>query len=108
MRAPADIVHLLTLDMHAAHQHGFRPFEIFRRRFADILVDEADRPMLGQIGRDQQQPLWGHKRLDAGGQWVGILERAKRRRIAWKDAQNAPHVPYALSSHPSSSATTNL
>ena len=77
MRAPADIVHLPTLDMHAADQYGFCPFEILRRRGADVLVDEADRPMLGQIGGDQQQPLGRHESPDAAGQGIGIFECAE-------------------------------
>ena len=99
MRAAADIVHLLALDVHAADQHGFRPLEILRRSAADILVDKADRPVGGQIGRDQQQPLRRHEGLDTVGQRIGIFEGAERRRVARKDAQDAPHRFNALSSH---------
>ncbi len=99
MRAAADIVHLLALDMHAADEHGFRPFEILCRRGADVLVDEAHRPMLRQIGRDQQQPLRRHEGLDAVSQGIGVFEGAERRRIARKDAQDAPDVLYAFNSH---------
>ena len=52
MRPAADVVHLLALDVHAADEHGFRPFEIFLRGGADVLVDEADRPV-GRADRPQ-------------------------------------------------------
>jgi hypothetical protein len=29
MGAAADVVHLLALDVHAADEHRFRPFEVF-------------------------------------------------------------------------------
>ena len=54
MCTATDVVHLLALDVHAADQNGFRPFEILCRGRADILVNETHRPIRGQIGRDQQ------------------------------------------------------
>ncbi len=106
MRAAADIVHLLTLDMHAADEHRFRPFEILRRRGADVFVDEADRPVRRQISRDQQQTLRRHEGLDAVGQGIGVLERSKRRCIARKNAQDAPCRFNTLSSHQISSKSS--
>ena len=110
MRAAADVVHLLALDVHAADEHGFRPFEVFLGGGANVLVDEADRPVLREIGRDQQQALRRHERLHAVGQRIGVLERTERRRIARKDAQDAPCRLDAFSSHQTSSdkAFTNL
>jgi hypothetical protein len=64
-------------------------------------------PMRGQIGRDQQQPLRRHESLNAVGQGIGVLERAERRRIAGKDAQDTPRRFNALSSHQISSATSS-
>src|SRR3984957_12575143 len=106
VRPSADVVHLLTLNMHAADEHRFRPFEVFGRGGADIFVDEADRPVRGQIGRDQQQTLRRHEGLDAIGQGISVFECAERRRIARKDAQNAPHRLNTLSSHRVSSAAS--
>jgi hypothetical protein len=54
MRPAANIVHLLTLDMHAADEDGLRPFEVFFSGRADVFIDETDRPVRGQIGCDQQ------------------------------------------------------
>src|ERR1700687_1901558 len=103
MRPAADIVHLLTLDMHAADEHGFRPFEVFGRGRTDVFVDEPYRPVLGQIGSNQQYPLLRAEGRTAVGQWVGVFKRAERRRIARKDAQDAPYRLNALSSHRTSS-----
>src|SRR6266851_6633083 len=106
MCAAADIVHLLTLDMHAADEHRFRPFEILRGRGTDVFVDEADRPVRGQISRDQQQALRRHESLDAVGQGIGVLKRSKRRCIARKNAQDAPCCLNTLSSHQISSKSS--
>ena len=75
---------------------------------ADVLVDEADRPVGRQIGRDQQQPLRRHERLDAVGQRIGVFERAERRRVAREDAQDAPYRLNAFSSHQTSSSNPEL
>jgi hypothetical protein len=77
MSAAADVVHLLALDMHAADEHGFRPLEIGFGRGRQVLVDEADLPLLGQIGRKHQQPLRRHEGFLAVGQGVGIFERTE-------------------------------
>src|ERR1700761_3374091 len=106
VRAVADVVHLLALDVHAAHQHRFRPFEILRRRGSDIFVDETDRPMFGKISRDQQQPLRRHESLHAGGQRISVFESAERGGVTWEHAQDASYVIYALSPHLTSLATT--
>src|SRR6185437_14192203 len=100
MRPAADIVHLLALNMHTADENGFRPLEVFRRRRADVFIDEADRPMRGDIGRDQQQALRRHEGLDPGGQRIGVFERSERGSVAWKDAQDPPHIVYAFNPHP--------
>lgn len=75
--AVADVVHLAALDVHAADEHGFGPAEILVGRDADVLVDEANVPVLGHVGSDQQQPLRRHERLHAVGERVGIFERAE-------------------------------
>ena len=58
----------------------------------------------GQIGRDQQQALRRHEGLDAVGQRIGMFEGAERRRVARKDAEDAPDRLNAFSSHQTSSA----
>src|ERR1700674_504685 len=98
----------MTLDMHATDEYRLRPFEVFRRGRADVLVDETDRPTGGEISGDQQQTLRRHERLDAVGQRIGMFECAERRRIARKHAQDAAHRLNALSSHQNSSATSTL
>ena len=70
--------------------------KVFRRRRADVFVDETDRPVRGHIGRDQQQALRRHEGLDAVGQRIGVFERAERRRVARKDAQDPPHSSLCL------------
>ena len=104
MRAAADVVHLLALDVHARDEYRFRPLEVFLRGRADILIDEADLPIFRQIGRNQQQALWRHKGLHAVGEGVGIFERTESRRVARKHAQDAPNRLDALSSHSTSPA----
>ena len=99
MGAAADVVHVLALDVHAADEDGLRPFELFPRRAAEILVDELDLPFLGQIGREQQQALRRHEGADAVGQRVGMLERAERRRVTREDAENMPARSVAFSAH---------
>src|SRR5207248_2642490 len=37
MRAAADVVHLLALDMHTGDEYRFRPLELFPRNRTDIL-----------------------------------------------------------------------
>ena len=88
----ADVVHLLALDVHAADEHGFGPFEILVRGGADVLVDETDFPVGREIGRDQQKSLRRHEGLHTTSQGIGVLKRAKRGRVAGKDAKNAPNA----------------
>src|SRR6185295_673053 len=85
VRAAANIVHLLALDMHAADEYRVRPFEVFFGGGAEVFVDETDLPVRGQIVRDQQQTLRRHEGPYPVGQGIRILERAERRRIARKD-----------------------
>src|SRR5207237_1391400 len=99
-------VHLLALDVHAADYHRLRPFEIFFGGGGNVLVDEADRPVSRQIGRDKQQALRRHEGLDAIGQGIGVLERTKRGGIAREDAQDTPYRSDAFSSHQTSSGDT--
>ena len=106
MRAAADVVHLLALDVHAADEHRLRPFEIFFGGGANVLVDEADRPVRREVGRDQQQALRWHERLDAIGQGIGVFECTKRGGIAREDAQDTPYRSDAFSSHQISSRLT--
>jgi hypothetical protein len=106
MRPAADIVHLLTLDMHATDEHRVRPFEVFLGGGTEVFVDETDRPVRGQIGCDQQQALRRHEGPHAVSQGIRVLERAERRRVARKDAQDAPRGLDALNSHRTSSTRT--
>ena len=106
MRAAADVVHLLALDVHAADEHRLRPFEIFFGGGANVFVDEANRPVLRKIGRDQQQALRRHEGLDACGQGIGVFECTKRGGIAREDAQDTPYRSDAFSSHQISSRLT--
>src|SRR6266852_164385 len=109
MRPAADIVHLLTLDMHTTDEYRVRPFEVCPRGWAEVFVNETDQPIRGQIGRDQQQALRRHEGPHTVSQGIRVLERAERRRVARKDAQDAPHCFNALSSHrPSSTRPRNL
>src|SRR5579863_2194366 len=101
VRATADVVHLVPLNVHATDEDGLRPLEIFFAGSADVLVDEPDRPVGRQIGRDQQESLRGHEGLNAVGQRIGMFERAERGRIAGKDAQDTAYGLRAFSSHSS-------
>src|SRR5690348_8641136 len=98
MGAAADVVHLLALDVHAADEHDFRPFEIRFGFGRQVLVDEANLPMRGQIGREHQQSLRRHESFLAVGQGVGMLERAERRRIFFFNASATTEI-YTLSLH---------
>jgi len=94
--------------LHAADEYGFRPFEVRRGGRGNVFVDEADRPIGGQIGRDQQQALRRHEGLNAVGQRIGVFQRAERGRIAREHAQNAPYRLNALGSHRTSSEWQRL
>ena len=69
--------YLAALDVHAADEHGFGPAEIIVGGDADVLVDEADFPVLRHVGRDQQQPLRRHEGLHAVGERIGVFKRAE-------------------------------
>ncbi len=99
MGTAADVVHLLALDVHAADEDGLRPFELFLRRAAKILVDEFDLPLLRQISREQQQALRRHEGADAIGQRIGVLEGAEGRRVTREDTENMPARSVAFSAH---------
>ncbi len=88
MRAFGDVVDLRRLHMHAADDDDVGPFEFGRCGRADVLVDEADRPLFRHIGRDQQEPLRRHEGAHAFHQPVGVIERAERRRVMRKDTQD--------------------
>src|SRR5690606_41100232 len=63
MRAAADVVHLLALDVHTADEHRVRPLEILRRGRAQVLVDETDLPVLWEVCSNQQQALRRHEQI---------------------------------------------
>ena len=86
--AAGDVVNLRRLDMHAADQDGIRPREIGGAGRRDILVDEANRPLLGHIGRDQQQALRRHEGAHPPEQMIGVGKRAERGRIGRKYAKD--------------------
>src|SRR5262249_35239920 len=106
MRPTADVIHLLTLDVHAADEHDLGPGEIVLGCRPDVLIDEANLPLLGQIGRNQQQTLRRHEGLHAVGQRIGVFERTKRRSITRKYAENTTYRLDAIKSHRSSLATS--
>src|SRR5262249_5338651 len=105
MRAAADVIYMLALDVHAADEDGFGPFEFFFGRGTEILVDELDLPFLRQIGRDQEQSLRRHESSDAVGQRIGIFECAEGRCVTREDTKNMTDRSVALSSHRTSSST---
>ena len=86
--ARMDIADLRSLDVHAADHHRVGPGEILRLGACDVLVDEADRPVLGQIGRQHQQALRRHERLDVVEQGKGVREGAERRGVGRKHAED--------------------
>src|SRR5207248_5853095 len=92
VRATPDVADLLSLDMHAGHEHDVGPGKIGFARRSDVLVDEADRPGLRHVGGDQQQPLRRHESFDAVHQLVGVLEGAEGGRVAWEYAQHPPLI----------------
>src|SRR5205807_1062022 len=71
---------------------------------ADVFVDEAHRPVGRQIRCDQQQSLRRHETLDAIGQRIGVLERAKRRRVSGKHEEDPPYRLKTFCSHQTSSS----
>ena len=87
-RAAGDVVNLRRLDVHAADQDGIGPGEIGGAGRPDILVDEADRPWLGHVGRDQQQALRRHEGAHPPEQVIGVGKRAERGRIGRKYAKD--------------------
>ena len=92
MGAAVQLVDEAALHVHAAHEHGVGPGEICVGRRRDVLVDEPHLPVARQIGGDDQQPLGRHEGAHAGDQRKGMLERPEGRRIARKDAEDAPAV----------------
>ncbi|KAH2776557.1 hypothetical protein KXW38_010149, partial [Aspergillus fumigatus] len=103
--APADVVHLLALDVHPADEHGFRPFEFLPRGAPEVLVDELHLPIRRQVGRNQQQALRRHEGADAIRQRIGMLECPERGGVAREHAENSSGRPVTFSSHQSSPAT---
>ena len=76
--AAPDVADLLGLDVHAGDKHDVRPGKVRRGRECDILVDEADRPILRHVGRDQEETLRRHERLYPVHQLVGVLKAFRR------------------------------
>jgi hypothetical protein len=93
LRASDDVVDLRRLDVHAADQHHVRPGKVGLARRAEILIDEADRPPLGQIGCDHQKPLRRHERAHAPHQRIGVRERAERVRVGREYAEDPALIP---------------
>src|SRR3954447_24442649 len=101
-RTASDADDLLFLDMHAAGKNRVGPGEFFRRGRPYVFVDQPDLPALGKIGGDDQDTLRRHERTHAVSQLVGMLERAKGRRIARENAKDAPDMADANPTlHPS-------
>src|SRR5262249_34959745 len=74
------------------NEHHVRPGEIGGVGGAKILIDEADRPSLGKIGGNDQEPLRRHEGAHAPHQPVGVRERAKRMCIRRENAQDSTLV----------------
>ena len=91
--ARADVLDLRLLDVHAAHQHHVGPGEVGLGRARDVLVDEAHRPGVRHVGGDQQEPLRRHEGAHPAHQRKGMLERAERRRVGGKHAEDAALAP---------------
>jgi hypothetical protein len=85
--ARGEVMDLRRLDVHAAHQHGVRPGQIGIARFAHVLVDESDRPLLRHVGRNQQQTLRRHERAHPLHQPIGVIEGAEGGGVVRKNAQ---------------------
>jgi hypothetical protein len=103
-RAAGDVVNLRRLNVHAADKDDIGPGEIRGAGRLDVLVNEADRPWLGHIGRDQQQALWRHERAHAAEEMIGVRERAERGRVGGKHAENSACIAgrqRETQSHPS-------
>ena len=84
-----DALDLAALDVHAGDEHGVGPAEVRVAGGGDVLVDEPHLPALRQVRGDHQQALGRHERPHAPAEeGVGVLERAERRRIAWRDAED--------------------
>jgi len=93
VRTRDDVVDLRLLDVHARHEYRVGPAKVVGGRRLRVLVDEAHVPALRQVGGHHQQALGGHERADAPAeQWVRVVERAKRARVARIDAQNPADV----------------
>jgi len=93
VRAGGNVVDLRRLDVHAADHDDVGPLEFGRRRAADVLVDETDRPAFGHIGRDEEEALRRHEGAHALHQAVGVVERAKSGGVMREDAQHPALVP---------------
>ena len=76
--------------MHAADENGVGPGEFGVVGRADVLVDQPHLPLRRQIGGDEQMPCGGMKARTPSISWIGMLKRAEGRRIARKNAKDAP------------------
>ena len=61
---------------------------------ADALL-ELSRDVAADIGGDDQDPLRRHKSAHPIHHRIGVLERAKGRGVAGKDAENAPPMAHS-------------
>ena len=95
-RAARDVANLPGLDVHAADQDHVGPGNVGFGRGRNVLVNEADRPAFGHIGRDQQQSLRRHERTHVMHQPVGMGKSAERRRVNRKNAQNPARAAHRL------------
>ena len=93
MGARGNVVDLRRLHVHAADHDDVGPFEFGGGRLADVLVDEADRPVRRHIGRDQQQTLRRHEGAHALHQPIGMIEGAEGRGVVRENAQYPPLIP---------------
>ena len=68
-----------ALHVHARDEQRVGPGQLIGARGPGVLVDEAHLPRLGQVGRDDQEPLRRHERAHAAPeQRIRALERAER------------------------------
>ena len=86
--ATVNVADLRRLHVHAAHHDDIGPLEIGVARTLHVLVDEADRPALRHVGRDQQQPLRRHEGAHLVHERERVRESAERRRVGGKHAKD--------------------
>ena len=86
--AVVDGVDGVALDVHAGDEDGVCPAIVAGGGGLDVFVDEADFPMLRQVGGDGEDALGRHEGLDAE-EGVGVVKGAEGGSVAGEDAEDA-------------------